>query len=85
MPELLRPKEIGDADFAWTRKYGTVMCIMGPFGVSASCIITMWAGVLLNVCCIVEGSVIHFRSQGSTFLIPYSQLLKAQYRRCNTF
>ena len=34
MPELLRPKEIGDADFAWTRKYGTAVSIMGTFGVS---------------------------------------------------
>ncbi|KIJ43513.1 hypothetical protein M422DRAFT_169834, partial [Sphaerobolus stellatus SS14] len=32
MPDLLRPAEVGDADFSWTRKYGTVLRIMGTFG-----------------------------------------------------
>ncbi|KIJ43504.1 hypothetical protein M422DRAFT_253061 [Sphaerobolus stellatus SS14] len=32
MPTLLRPEEVGDADFSWTRKYGTVFRMMGTFG-----------------------------------------------------
>ncbi|KAF8589221.1 cytochrome P450 [Ramaria rubella] len=31
-PALLRPKEIGDADFTWTNMYGTAVRIKGTFG-----------------------------------------------------
>jgi hypothetical protein len=33
LPELERPKEIGDADISWTRDYGSAIRIKGPFGV----------------------------------------------------
>ncbi|KIJ43526.1 hypothetical protein M422DRAFT_253102 [Sphaerobolus stellatus SS14] len=32
MPALFRPEEVGDADFSWTRKYGTVFRMMRSFG-----------------------------------------------------
>ena len=35
LPQLIRPKEIGDADFAWTKDFGSAVCIKGTFGVSA--------------------------------------------------
>ncbi|KAF8517110.1 cytochrome P450 [Gautieria morchelliformis] len=31
-PEFFRPKEAGDADFAWTLEYGNAICIKGAFG-----------------------------------------------------
>ncbi|KAF8511769.1 PAH-inducible cytochrome P450 monooxygenase PC-PAH 1, partial [Gautieria morchelliformis] len=33
LPELLRPDNVAEAEFAWTKKYGTVMKIKGAFGV----------------------------------------------------
>ncbi|KAF8509096.1 cytochrome P450 [Gautieria morchelliformis] len=32
IPELLRPNEVGDADFAWTQEYGTAVCTKRTFG-----------------------------------------------------
>ncbi|KAF8515955.1 cytochrome P450 [Gautieria morchelliformis] len=31
-PALFRPKEVGEADFAWMREYGNAVCIKGTFG-----------------------------------------------------
>ncbi|KAF8499477.1 cytochrome P450 [Hysterangium stoloniferum] len=31
MPDLIRPKEVGDADIAWTNEYGTALRIKGTF------------------------------------------------------
>lgn len=36
LPEIVRPQNVGDADFAWTERFGTVMKIKGAFGVSIS-------------------------------------------------
>jgi hypothetical protein len=33
VPEIARPKEIGDADISWTRDFGSAIRIKGPFGV----------------------------------------------------
>ncbi|KAF8507406.1 cytochrome P450 [Gautieria morchelliformis] len=33
IPELLRPDNVGEAEFAWIKKYGTAMKIKGAFGV----------------------------------------------------
>ncbi|KAF8587081.1 cytochrome P450 [Ramaria rubella] len=32
LPALVRPKEMGDADFTWTREYGNAVRIKGTFG-----------------------------------------------------
>ena len=33
MPVLMRPEQSGDADFLWTKKFGSAVHIKGPFGV----------------------------------------------------
>jgi hypothetical protein len=34
LPDILRPENIGDAEFEWTRTFGNSMRIKGAFGVS---------------------------------------------------
>lgn len=33
LPEILRPDNVAEAEFAWTDTYGTTMKIKGAFGV----------------------------------------------------
>jgi hypothetical protein len=83
MPAILRPKESGDADFAWTKEYGTAVCIKGTFGVSPSC--NHAVNVTLNYVIITEGHVVYFRPQGRTFTLPSHHTLTTHCRHCNTF
>ncbi|KAF8518880.1 cytochrome P450 [Gautieria morchelliformis] len=34
LPELLRPDNVAEAEFAWTKKYGTAITVKGAFGVN---------------------------------------------------
>lgn len=34
LPDIFRPREVGDADFEWTNRFGNALRIKGSFGVS---------------------------------------------------
>ena len=66
LPELLRPDNIADAEFAWTRKYGSAVKIKGAFGVCF--LVLIGAGSLLMLLATVGECLVFWRPQSTSFI-----------------
>jgi hypothetical protein len=42
LPQLVRPENVGDADFEWVKAFGTSVRIKSPFGVSTALVPGVW-------------------------------------------